>query len=132
MTTSLVIEININGREKLTPGSVLAQRLMPSITSLFQFISNNPTVQFFNESCNGSDFTYIRSELKFVDQAQLDLYLASENNVKSVIDSMNADPDITAAWSASGTTCTMATVENTTTSRGLLTLDDLAQVIANY
>lgn len=130
MSISLVCELNINSRENSSPMAVILQRLQPPLDSLFQFVSDNPTVEIFNEYARGSDFVYVRFEIKCVDQAQFDLYLASADNVKSVIDSMNTDPDLISVWSASNITYTTSTVENTTTSKGLLTLNEFAEVLA--
>ena len=74
----------------------------------------------------------LHTEIKCVDQAQFDLYLASVDNWKLTLDSMNAEPDTIAAWSETGITYTVAIVENTNTSSGLLSLDDLAEILYGY
>lgn len=129
MSISIVHELTTS--TPIEHGSILQLRVLPTVSHLFQFTTDNPTVESFNEHSNGADFEYVRSEVRCVDQAQLDLYLSHPDNMKSTVERMNSDPEIIALCTKLGCTLTVAIVENTTTSRGNFTLANMAEILAD-
>lgn len=109
--------------------------IQPLLEYIVEFLTDNPTVEVYDEvttSGSGKTFTDVRMEIKFVDQAQLDLYLSDSRNLKSTVEGFNADPAIISFLAANGCTLNTSIVNDSTTARGKVDIADLATTIASY